>query len=177
MARHKRKRKRASSERKRGWRDRFTEFIIVCTFAALFGVPLIFKQRDMLPQCTAGGVAGVVMNNQVDGTLVRGSRKEFFVRSPGGHERALTTCTRNSCKGPYTILERQTTGRPAHAEFCGIYLTLIAIDNVAVHMASPPTQAALDLEARQARTFGWVCLLFVVTVALVTAWRSGKTSP
>jgi hypothetical protein len=67
--------------------------------------------------------------------------------------------------------------RPAHAEFCGTYLTLITIDNVPVHMASPPTQTALDLEARHARMFEWVCLLFVVTVALVTAWRSGKTSP
>lgn len=170
MAKRKRNRQRNKSfDRTGGIVDKAIGVLIALCLLALVCVPSMLTQSVPLPTCAPGAVPGVVSDNEVNGILVRARRHEYVIRTESGHERAITTCVKSNCKGPYDILDKKTAGQPAHAEFCGTYLTLVALDGVPVYTASPPSQDKLDAEAQFSRGMGLFSLLFLVVVGLGVA--------
>lgn len=140
-----------------------TQLIVSFSMLAAMGLSLFFSRSVPLPSCATSSFPGVVADTRIDGPLVH-TRKEYLIRDGFGEEHLLARCRRSRCTGPYAILEAQERGQPAHAEWCGPYLTLVALGGVPLYTAHPPTQDKIDQDAATARLVGRACFCFLLLV-------------
>ncbi len=61
-----------------------------------------------------------------------------------------------------------------HAEFCGPFLTGVALNQKTVFAQQPPTQADIDRDAQVRWEMGMVCLIYLAVVALYFTRRFVK---
>lgn len=146
--------------------DYMVGIAFACAVFAIWYLPLNDTERVVLSQCVPGNVPGVVSNSQVDGTVVRNRQRQYLIHGEGGRERVLAECVGFQCTALYEILQNQSRGKSAHAEFCGPYLTLISFDNAPVYTAQPPVQSKIDADARSAQVKRLVSLLILAAVGL-----------
>lgn len=120
-----------------------------------------------------GAISGVVSNSQLNGRLVHSGTK-FFIDIGDREEHVLAKCVKQSCSGPYEILAHETIGVAVHAEFCGPFLTGVALNQKTVFAQQPPTQADIDRDAQVRWEMGMVCLIYLAVVALYFTRRFVK---